>query len=218
MARRSSRTSRSSSAIRVRSWLGTPGRCPSSTSASLTQLRSVSGCTPSCCATGSPRCGADRSPAAPRGPSGPPAPGTHRGTCVGLPWLHPLQGSKPPPTWGGSGVGAAGQAGPRPGSSVGISASRERAPLSFALVAALTLAGVCVVCAEPLSARPILPAGCGPVARGQERGTHRSACAPGVKPCPSPGTAGQASGPNPTADLAGGPGGTRERSTGRIRR
>ncbi len=51
LARRSSQTSRSSSAIRCRSAVGTPGRWSVSTSAWRTQLRNVSGLTPSCLAT-----------------------------------------------------------------------------------------------------------------------------------------------------------------------
>lgn len=51
LTRRSSRTSRSSSAIRCASAVEVPGRCPSSTSACLTQPRNASRCTPSCWAT-----------------------------------------------------------------------------------------------------------------------------------------------------------------------
>jgi hypothetical protein len=50
-ARRSSRTSRSSSTIRVASSVVVPGRRPPSTSAYRTQPRRVSGCMPSCSAT-----------------------------------------------------------------------------------------------------------------------------------------------------------------------
>ncbi len=51
MARRSSRFSGSSSAIRARSSLGTPGRCPSSTSASLTPVAQRLGVDPELLAT-----------------------------------------------------------------------------------------------------------------------------------------------------------------------
>ena len=86
----------------ARSALGTPGRCPSSTSALVRPgaqrarvdaelLRDVRhalrGCPVSC------RCARTMRTA---------HPGNRRGTCVVRPWPFPLQGSKPPPDPGAS--------------------------------------------------------------------------------------------------------------------